>query len=310
MARKNKRLKSFFTAIIVLVVLSAGYFAFDKTGNGLFEKEKPIAQPSGLTVVRFLDVGQGDSTLIMLPDGKTVLIDAANPEDGEKVVEYLKETGIEKIDYLIATHPHADHIGGIAEVIEKMEIGAIFAPKVAEEDIPSTTSYENFLLAVKEKGLKITEAVGNEVLFEGEEYRAECYSPLEKKYNNLNDYSIVLMLVHGENKFLFTGDAEKTVEKQILSEGFNPSCTVLKVAHHGSSGSCSKEFLEAASPKYAVISCGTNNSYGHPHKETLRAFEKLNSFEKLYRTDTEGTITAVSDGKGNVTFETGGKKVA
>lgn len=302
------RTKKLSVISIIISVIAVAYFLF----GGVFEKENPfgnetptISDKSSMTV-QFLDVGQGDSTFIMLPDGKTALIDAANPGDGEKLVLYLKTKGVKNIDYLIATHPHADHIGGMKEIIEGFDIGQIFAPKIATSDLPTSKTYENFLTAVKDKGLKLTRAQGGNILFEGEGYKAECFSPLYETAEGLNNYSVVIKLHHGENKFLFMGDAEEISENQILDKGFDPECTVLKCGHHGSSTSNSPNFLKAASPKFAVISCGVGNSYGHPHWETLKALESLSGFEKLYRTDKDKTVTAISDGKGNVSFTVGG----
>lgn len=293
---------------IIISVIAVAYFLF----GGVFEKENPfgnktpiVSDKSSMTV-QFLDVGQGDSTFIMLPDGKTALIDAANPGDGQSIALYLKTKGVKNIDYLIATHPHADHIGGMKEIIEGFDIGQIFAPKIATSDLPTSKTYENFLTAVKDKGLKLTRAQGGNILFEGEGYKAECFSPLYETAEGLNNYSVVIKLHHGENKFLFMGDAEEISEKQILDKGFDPECDVLKCGHHGSSTSTSPNFLKAASPKFAVISCGVGNSYGHPHWETLKALENLSGFEKLYRTDKDKTVTAISDGKGNVSFTVGG----
>lgn len=305
-----RRRKTPFVAIVISV-LAIAYFLF----GGAIEKQNPfddkspaVTDESAMTV-QFLDVGQGDATFITLPDGKTVLIDAANPGDGDELVKYLNKKAVEKIDYLVATHPHADHIGGMKEVIEGFSIGQIFAPKVATQDLPTSKTYENFLNAVKDKGLKLTRAQGGNILFEGEGYKAECLSPLYDEAEGLNNYSVVIKLHHGENKFLFMGDAEEIAEKQILNGGLNPECDVLKCGHHGSSSSGTAEFLKAASPKFAVISCGADNSYGHPHKETLEAFENLEGFEKLYRTDKDKTVTAVSDGKGSIRFSVGGDSV-
>ncbi len=245
----------------------------------------------------FLDVGQGDSSFFELPDGKTLLVDGANPGDGDEISEYIKNLGWEKIDFLVATHPHADHIGGLDTVIEEFEIGEIFAPKIASEDIPTTKTYERFLLAVKNKGMKMQAARAGKTLFEGEDYKAECLAPATEDADNLNNYSVVFKLTYGNQSFLLTGDAESSVEKEILESGADINCDILKVPHHGSSTSNTLEFLQAASPKVAIISCGADNSYGHPHKEPLERLESLIGSKNIYRTDTGETITVKIDGK-------------
>lgn len=311
MAGRRRRGISFVVTVLLLIVLGVGHlFADNENVNPFSQQSTPITADGSSMSVSFMDVGQGDCTLISLPDGKYVLIDAANPGDGDNIVSYLSELGISKIDYVIATHPHADHIGGMAYIISNMEIGQVFAPKVAAEDVPTSKTYENFLNEIKANNIKLSAAKGSNVLFEGEGYRVECLAPNKDRYDGLNNYSIVVKIVHGENTLLFTGDAESEVEEELALKGYDLDCDLLKVGHHGSSSSSGAEFLEAVSPRYAVISCGRDNSYGHPHEETLSAFEKLEGLEMLYRTDLHKTVTAVSDGKGGFVFETGGETVA
>jgi beta-lactamase superfamily II metal-dependent hydrolase len=273
------------------------------------QDNNPVSSDENSMTVSFLDVGQGDSILIKLPDGKHALIDAANPGDGADILDYLSNEGVNRLDYIVATHPHADHIGGMAYIIENTEVGQIFAPKIASSDVPTTKTYENFLLSIKEKGLKITAAKGGNTLFEGEGYKAQCLAPNSDKNNGLNNYSVVFKLTYGEDVFLFTGDATSEIENEIISKGYDIDCDVLKVGHHGSHSSSSERFLNAASPQYAVISCGRDNSYGHPHGQILTAFSKLEGLSALYRTDVHKTITAVSNGNGDIKFYTNGKTV-
>ena len=310
-AGRRRKGMSFVATVLLLIILAVGYLFADNKNTNPFEQQSPPITPDGSAMtVKFMDVGQGDSTLIVFPDSKTALIDAANPGDGEDIVNYLSNLGVSKIDYVIATHPHADHIGGMAYIISHMEVGQIFAPRVAAEDVPTSKTYETFLNEIKENSLKLSAARGGNILFEGEGYRAECLAPNKDRYDGLNNYSVVVKIVHGQNTLLFTGDAESDVEEELVSKAYDLNCDLLKVGHHGSSSSSTEEFLEKVSPKYAVISCGRDNSYGHPHGETLRAFDKLDSLETLYRTDVHKTVTAVSDGKGNFSFETGGGTVA
>lgn len=244
--------------------------------------------------VYFLDVGQADSTFIITPDGESILIDAGNAEDGERIVKLLKSAGIKRLDYLIATHPHADHIGGMEDVVKSFDIGDLYMTNAQT----NSRTFENLLLAIKEKNEPILRASSGTLLFEKDGISASFVAPNADSYEDLNNYSAVLKLTYGQTSFLFTGDAEKTSEDQIRS---NIKCDVLKVGHHGSSSSTTKNFLKKTEPKYAVISCGEDNSYGHPHTETL---QRLNSRSiKTYRTDLNGTIEAISDGV-NIEFNT------
>lgn len=308
MARKSFKNIKFIISLITVIALGLWFFSDDV---GLKESaDNEIISSKGDMVVTFMDVGQGDAALVELPDGKNLLIDGGNPGDGENIADYLSAKHISKLDYVVATHPHADHIGGMGYIIENMEVGSVFAPKIDPSDVPATKSYENFLQSVKDKNLKITAAKSGNTLFEGEGYKAECFSPKNDKNDGLNNYSVVFKLTHGSDSFLFTGDAEKEIEEEMIKNKLSLDSDVLKVGHHGSSSSSSKEFLNAVSPKFAVISSGRDNSYGHPHGETLKAFDTLKGFEKLYRTDVDNTITAYSNGKGNIKFTTGGITVA
>ncbi|EIV99899.1 putative hydrolase (metallo-beta-lactamase superfamily) [Thermoanaerobacter siderophilus SR4] len=246
---------------------------------------------SNKLIVSFIDVGQGDSIFIQTPSGKTMLIDAGVPEMGSKVVDYIKSRGVNKIDILIGTHPHADHIGGIPAVIENFEIGKFYMPKVTT----TTKTFENVLRAAKAKGLSISVAKAGVTLDLGEEIKAKMLAPNSTHYDDLNNYSAVIKVTYGNTAFMFTGDAEKESEQEMLSKGYDLKADVLKVGHHGSSSASTWAFLKAVNPKYAVISVGKNNDYGHPHKETM---EKLKSLGVIvYRTDQCGTVVATSDGK-------------
>lgn len=251
-------------------------------------------EAEGELKVHFLDVGQGDSILITT-GSDAMLIDVSDRDSGSVVVNYLKKQGVERLKYLILTHPHADHIGGAAEVINAFEIEKIIMPKAEH----TTKTFENLLVTIRSKGMKITTPVP------GDEYelgssRFKILAPNSSNYESLNDYSVVIRLTFGNTAFLFTGDAESTSESQILSKNFEVKSDVLKVGHHGSASSTSERFLKSVSPKYAVISVGRGNSYGHPTQEVL---ERLNSYGvKIYRTDEEGIIVATSDGT-NITFD-------
>lgn len=246
--------------------------------------------------VHYIDVGQGDAILIQ-KDGESMLIDAGENVSGERVVNYLREEGISRLDYAIGTHPHSDHIGGLDRVIQEFDIGKVILPKVSH----TSKTYEDVLKAIQEKELKITTPrVGD--TYELGDAQWTILSPREEKYESLNDYSVAIRLVYKDNSFLFTGDAEVEPEREMVenSKTLPITAEVLKVGHHGSSTSTSPEFLEKVNPKVAIIQLGEDNSYGHPHRETM---EKLNQKGiEVYRTDQNGTIVATGDGQ-EITFE-------
>ncbi len=239
----------------------------------------------------FLDVGQGDATLIELPNDKTMLIDGAKNNKANFLIDYIKKKDISKIDYLIATHPHADHIGGLAEVIKSFSIGKIYMPEV----IHTTKTYENFLLTIKDKDKRIKRAQAGEIILNEDQLNIKIFSPQHKNYSNLNNWSIVIKINYGKTSFLFTGDIEKEVEKELVDSNYNINSTLLKVSHHGSSTSSSFDFLEKVSPEYSIISVGANNRYGHPDSTVINLLHEIGS--KVYRTDKQGTILAISDSR-------------
>ena len=294
--------KKWIAGIVAVVMAAVCALAFSACDLGLSGENSSApsgqtpATPAGKTAsVYYLDVGQGDSELIQLPSGENILIDAGDRGTSDEIVSYLKEKGIKKIDLLIATHPHADHIGGMANVIQNFEIGKVYMPRVADDQTPTTKTYEGVLKAISDKNLKITEAKAGMTVYDAGGAKLEFLAPNGTEYKDLNNYSIVSKLTYGDTTFVFTGDAETESEKEILANKYDVKCDVLKLGHHGSSTSTSDRFLEAADPKYAVISCGVDNDYGHPHKETMN---KLEDFKiETYRTDTQGTILATTDGK-------------
>jgi len=238
--------------------------------------------------VHYIDVGQGDSEFIELPNGQTMLIDAGNPENGSEIVSYIKDLKYSKIDYLIATHPHADHIGGMATVVNELKIGKIYMPKKST----TTKTFEGLLAAIKNKGLTVNTAQAGVSLLKAGNISIDILAPVNISGDDLNQYSAVIKITYGENKFLFMGDAGEMSESQITAD---VKADVLKVGHHGSNTATSQAFLNKVSPKYAVIEVGKGNSYGHPTAATLA---KLNSAGvKVYRTDESGTIIFTSDSK-------------
>ena len=244
--------------------------------------------------VSFIDVGQGDSEFIELPNGETMLIDAGTNETGKNVVDYIKSLGYTSINYVVGTHPHEDHIGGLDDVIKTFDIGSIYMPKITAD----TKTFEDVLDAAESKNLMINTAKSGVAIMDTEDLSIKFLAPTLDSYENTNDYSAVVKVVYGDTSYLFTGDAEEFSESLITDD---VNADVLKVGHHGSSTSTSTEFLKKVSPSSAVISCGKDNSYGHPHSEPLQKLADMGT--AVYRTDELGTIVSVSDGK-TITFDT------
>jgi competence protein ComEC len=259
-----------------------------------FITKEPLV--SGELKVHFLDVGQADSILIQEPGGKVMLIDAGNNSDSDIVVNYINNLGIEKIDYIIGTHPHEDHIGGMDIVINTFDIGEIMMPKAST----NTKTFEEVLLSINNKNLKITTPeIGLDYKLGDATFTV--LGPISEKYESLNNYSIVISLKFGKTSFLFMGDAEIGSEKDIIDTGINFTGDVIKIGHHGSSTSSSGAFLKKVMPKYAVISVGADNEYGHPDSIILNRL-KVTGVETL-RTDQLGTIVFTSNGK-DISYET------
>ncbi len=238
--------------------------------------------------VHFIDVDQGDSAFIELPDGKCMLIDAGERDYAGRVISLIDCLGYSKIDYVIGTHPHSDHIGGMQRVIENFAIGEIYMP----EAISDTSTFINLLEAMDNLGLSINVAKAGVDIPLGNGANARFVAPV-KIVDDLNNCSAVLRLTFGSRAFLFTGDAE-TLEEETVTD--NIDCDVLKVGHHGSYTSSSDAFLKKASPEIAVISCGKGNEYGHPHDAALNRLKK-SGVDEIYRTDISGTVTVTTDGE-------------
>lgn len=262
--------------------------------NCNIKKDSPL-NPK-LLQVHYIDVNQGDSILIQV-NNKNMLIDSGPRESRTSLINYLKKLNISKIDYLIATHPHEDHIGNMAYIIKNFNTKSFYAPKIQS----NSKCFEEIILALKKRNLKINilDSTTNSInLGEGTKldiYTEKVNSSSTNKDINLNNYSPLIHLDYGDTSFLFTGDLEKDGEQSILSTNCSLKSTVLKVGHHGSSSSTSENFLKSISPSLAIISVGKDNPYGHPHNETINLLTKYNI--PILRTDLNGTITLYSDGK-------------
>lgn len=239
--------------------------------------------------VHYIDVGQGDSVLIE-SEGHFMLIDAGERNMSSTVIKYLNNQGVQKLDYIIATHPHSDHIGGLIYIIDEFQIEKILMPDV----IHTSQTFEELLDTILENELKITKPVfGNEHKLGSSVFT--IIAPNNDYYDNLNNYSVGIKLTNGVNSFVFAGDAEITSEKEILNNGINIDADVLYLNHHGSATASHDKYLDTISPAYAIISAGLGNQYGHPHVEIMQSL--LEKDINVYRTDKQGTIVFTSDGK-------------
>lgn len=284
---KRKHRARFKNKLYILIVfLMLGLAAFSVPAS-VTNDTGATGNPSEELAVHFIDVGQGDATLVLCDD-HAMLIDAGDNSKGTALQLYLNKQGVEKLDYLVLTHPDADHIGGADVIITKFDIDNIFMSDYKQD----TKTYEEVLDALEYKNESWSmPSVGDTFLLGDAAFT--ILAPLDT-YNNPNDSSIALMLTHGDNKFLFTGDCSENAEDDLVADSRNLSANVYQVGHHGSCYSSSQNFLDAVSPTYAVISCGEDNSYGHPSAEALNRFRAMGI--QVFRTDEQGSIVATSDG--------------
>lgn len=281
---KHKRVIELIAFIVAIIVVIGGRFT-DK-----FD-EKPVTSPENLNVsneivsVHIIDVGQGSSALIQCGnDG--ILIDGGEREYGNDLVSYISRVGVTKLKYVVASHPHTDHIGSLLKVLDVFEVENIIMPKLSAKNTPTTQTYERFLLKIKEKGIKAIAAKYGEKYYI-ENTVMETFAPLEQD-NDLNNMSVVCKVTAFSTAFLFPSDASKGEMADFCKNKTDFSCDIMAVAHHGSRESLYKSFLARSKPKIAVYSCGKDNSYGHPHAETVEYFDKLGVIS--YRTDEVGTL--------------------
>ena len=247
------------------------------------------AVTEGRYIREFIDVGQADCILVSNgPD--TMLIDAGNNEDGPKLVSYLQSAGVEDIDYLVGTHPHEDHIGGMDDILNSYDVGCLVMPDKAA----NTKTYQEVIEAAGNKNLPVTVPEEGQTWQVGEA-NCQVLSCEAEDTGDFNQWSVVIRMTIGEVSFLFTGDQTIENEQNITEAGYNVQATFYKAAHHGSRTSNSQAFLEQVNPEYIIIQVGENNSYGHPHREALASFAATEA--EIYRTDQSGTVIIVTDGK-------------
>ncbi len=273
--------KTFIIFVIILILSGASYI-------GVKQRTAP---PKELEV-HFIDVGQRDAILIRTINGKNMLIDSGSREYAVKVLDYLHEQGIGELDIVVATHPDEDHIGAMSEVIKKIKIDAFYMP----DKVHNTIAFEQMIDMLKNRKVSVFEALAGNYLYFDEGVDLLVLNPGDRIYTDNNNYSIVLKLIYGTNSFLFTGDIDAVNEYALISDfGDLLDSDILKLAHHGSSGSSAPEFIDAVSPVAAVVSAGIGNSYGHPHQSVSRYLQARGV--PLYRTDEQGSIVFYSDGQ-------------
>ena len=279
------------TAAAIITVLILSYSRNNDVYTDKSEEDVSFVQPDGSITVRFLDVGQGDCILITSNNGKHVVIDAGTYERPGCAMKYLDSYGVDEIEYLVLTHPDADHIGDADKIITNKKVKNV----IMTNEAATSATFESLVTALEaSEDTNIIEGIFGSVYY-ADDVKLSVLSPIEGYSGSSNDSSIVVMAEYGKTKFLFTGDTEASAEADMIHMmGSKLDCDVLKIAHHGSSSSSTEEFLKYTSPLYAVISCGENNDYGHPHDIIIERLKKLGI--SYFRTDKNGTITFTSDG--------------
>lgn len=294
--RKSINSKIITVAAVLLVAvlslfLTKNFIPIDKVfeESGLRNTQQASADKM---YVSFIDVGQGNCTLLRC-GGKAILVDSGEVGAAQTVINYIKNLGIDELNCVLVTHPHTDHMGAMTKILYEFKIDDLIMPEIPEEIIPTNKTYEKFLTAVSDNAGNVIAAKPEETYSYGE-MKLEIFAPL-RDYDNLNDMSAVSRISYGDTSVMFTGDATTTVEKDLLKKNINYSATVLNVGHHGSKTSSSEAWLRAVNPKYAVICCGVNNDYGHPHSLITKRLEEFGI--EYFETDLLGTIVFESDSK-------------
>lgn len=310
--RRRLSLRAICRRILVVAVTVAVLLSVLITANGTWRlpwfptwddlyaaaglAEPPVVE--GTLRVTVLDVGNADCLLVQNGDS-AALIDAGENSTADDVLAALGTAGVKELDCVVATHADADHIGGMDEVVRELEIDIFVMASMPEEHVPTSRAYQNLLDALAERELPVTEAEYGDCYAVGDAQLTVLSG--KREYTNTNDQSVVCRLRFGEHDFLLMGDAGKDTEEDLLEDGVPLAADVIKVGHHGSKTSSDEAFIQAVNPEYALITCGANNRYGHPHEETLRTLEEQGI--TVYRSDLNGDIVITSDGE-TLTFET------
>ena len=282
-----KRIISIFMLLIIIILL----------GGCNFKNKSEYNYSESYATIYFFDVGQADSSLILFPDGKTMLIDAGNKADGEKISDFISDLGISNIDYFVCTHPHDDHIGGAPDIFGNFIVNSVYMPSISEEYLPKTKIYEDLIKSINDENCSVNFPTSSSIIIENIDYNVKVISPNSNSiFSDMNDYSLVLLVNCFTNTIIFTGDAEASAENDILNSNINIDADILKVGHHGSDSSSTEKFLKQVTPMVSIISCGNNNTYGHPNNSTLMRLNNIGS--NIYRTDIVGTVIAKCYDKG------------
>lgn len=284
-------------ALVVLISVNSILpepFAPVMTWNALIDRSglnQTVTLPDGELQVHFLDVGNADAILVRTGEHQ-MLIDGGEAGDGDTIIDYLQEQGVDKLDLVIATHPDSDHIGGLSDVLKAFPVGQMLMTFMDDEHTPTSKTYERLLTTLDEQNIPVIEVEAGQQYTLGEA-TIDILGPVEQ-YEETNNISVVSRITFGHHRFLMMGDAEQEAEEALIQSGVDLSADVLKTGHHGSRSSTGEDFLRLVSPTHAVISCGVDNRYGHPHPETLETLQEQDV--QIWRTDTDSTIVMTSDG--------------
>ncbi len=259
---------------------------------GMIKRPKIEVQQDEIAV-HFIDVGQADCAVIITPD-KTMLIDSGEYETSADVIRYLRDFGVERLDYVVGTHPHSDHMGAMAKILNSFDVGEFIMPEVSEELIPTASFYSSLLDVIDRKDIRASYSENGRVIELCEGTSLEFLGPVGSGYEDLNNCSVVAKLTSGNISFLFTGDMEKEAEEDLLDQWVDLRADVLKVGHHGASSSSTLEFLARVAPTYGVISVGIDNSYGHPSEAAIKRLKAVGC--TVLTTMMYGDIVFVTDG--------------
>ncbi len=307
--RKQSRetAKKFFTVVVIIIIIAAAVIMINEryihceyipstdeiiSFIGL-EDTPEITVEQDEIAVHFIDVGQGDCIFIDTPD-KDMLIDSGEYEYASRVIRYLHSNGVTKLDYIIATHPHSDHMGGMARIMTAFDVGEFIMSEVPEDMIPIAEYYTKAMNTLALKGITTTYSEVGRTITLCEGTQLNIIGPLGSGYDDLNSYSIIAKLTSGNRSFLFTGDMEKDAELELVNSWLNLSADVIKIPHHGSSSSSSSAFVKRVRPSYAVVSVGDDNTYGHPNSEVLNRYRLIGG--KVISTMNSGSVVFITDG--------------